>query len=153
MGANMVHTYPPLTRTIWPLIHSPASLAKNPTNGATSSGCPSLSNGLCSTALFTIASNISVAIGPGATQFAVILVPFSSFARIFTIVSTAALDAAYPPNPGVRATTIDDVRQIILPPPPRFNRFAASLQHKYGPLVLTAKVLSNASMDELAIEV
>ncbi|KAG2243880.1 hypothetical protein Bca52824_094280 [Brassica carinata] len=35
-----------------------------------------------------------VAMGPGATQFAVIPVPLSSFARILTIVSTAAFDAA-----------------------------------------------------------
>ncbi|MCI83158.1 hypothetical protein A2U01_0104433, partial [Trifolium medium] len=41
--------------------------------------------------------NSSVAVGPGATQFAVIPVPFNSFARIFVIASTPAFDAVYAP--------------------------------------------------------
>ncbi|KAL5767928.1 hypothetical protein ACOSQ2_014711 [Xanthoceras sorbifolium] len=45
--------------------------------------------------------NMSVAIGPGATQFAVIPVPFSSFANTFTIVWTAAFDAAYASYPSL----------------------------------------------------
>lgn len=34
---------------------------------------------------------------------------------------------------------------MILQPPPRFNLFSASLQHKYEPLVLTLNVVSQSS--------
>lgn len=39
---------------------------------------------------------------------------------------------------------------IIRPPPPRVNRFAASLQQRNAPLVLTLNVESQSSTDVIA---
>jgi hypothetical protein len=80
-----------------------------------------------------------VAIGPGATQFAVIPVPLSSFASIFVIVSTAAFDAVYVAEFGLNAPTDELDNNMILPPPPCLILFAASLKHKNVPLQLTLK--------------
>ncbi|CAA7394849.1 unnamed protein product [Spirodela intermedia] len=141
---------PPLTRTTWPLIHWPASEARKPTTGAMSSVSPRRPRGTKSTALFTSSSlfpakNISVATAPGATQFAVIPVPRSSFASTFVIASTAAFDAAYAANLGNSDPTTEEEMLMILPPPPRTSRFAASRQHRKTPFAFTAKVASQSS--------
>ncbi|CAH2072454.1 unnamed protein product [Thlaspi arvense] len=88
----------PLATMTCPLIHSPPSVAKNPTTEAMSLVSPSRPKGLLSMMFLTVSSlfpskNISVATGPGETQFAVIPEPLSSLARIFTIDSTAVFDA------------------------------------------------------------
>ncbi|KAL0911041.1 hypothetical protein M5K25_019144 [Dendrobium thyrsiflorum] len=114
-----------------PLTHSPASEQRNPTTGPISSVAPSLPIGFISADLFTSSSvfpakNISVATGPGATQFAVTFVPLSSFDKILTNASTAAFDVVYAPYPGRFIATSDVVSATILPPPPRTTRLAAS---------------------------
>lgn len=93
---------PPLAMMTCPLIHSLASLAKNPTTFAMSLVSPSLPNRFYAFTFSTIsllspAKNISVATGPGETQFTVICVPLSSFARILDMASMAAFEAVYEP--------------------------------------------------------
>ncbi|XP_039793523.1 uncharacterized protein LOC120659437 [Panicum virgatum] len=140
----------------WPLTHSAASVQRNPTTGAMSPGSPSLSIGLFSTLRRTISSllpakNMSVAVGPGATQLAVMRVPLSSLAIVRTSASTAALDAVYAPYPGGRLPTTDDVTATIRPPPPpppRGRRFAASRRHRNAPRRFTA---STRSKDSVAV--
>ncbi|CAA6667152.1 unnamed protein product [Spirodela intermedia] len=88
---------------------------------------------------------MSVSVGPGATQLAVMPVPASSFASTVTIASTAALDPTYAANPGFRCATIEEVTAIIRPPPPRGRRFAASRQQRKAPRVLTLNMWSKES--------
>uniref|UniRef100_A0A2P2JUH4 Uncharacterized protein n=1 Tax=Rhizophora mucronata TaxID=61149 RepID=A0A2P2JUH4_RHIMU len=96
---------------------------------------------------------MSVAIGPGATQFAVMLVPFSSFASIFVIASTAAFVAVYVGATfGLRELASTDDSIMILPPPPLFILFAASLQHKNEPLKFTLQIRSKSSREVVAME-
>lgn len=59
--------------------------------------------------------NMSVAVGPGATQFAVIPVLLSSFANVFVIVSIAAFDAVYVAIFGFNKPTNELDSNIILP--------------------------------------
>ncbi|KAK8964037.1 hypothetical protein KSP40_PGU006439 [Platanthera guangdongensis] len=54
-----------------------------------------------------VLTNSSVATGPGATQFAVIRVPLSSFTKTLTIASTAAFEAVYASYPGRFINTSD----------------------------------------------
>lgn len=74
------------------------------------------------------------------------LVPLSSFANIYAIVSTAAFDAVYTPKFGFNESTNDVDSTMILPPPPLFTLFDASLQHKNVPLVLTLNIQNNTML-------
>ncbi|CAL5066905.1 unnamed protein product [Urochloa decumbens] len=135
----------------WPLIHSAASVQRNPTTGAMSPGSPSLSIGLLTTLFRTISSllpakNMSVAVAPGATQFAVMRVPLSSLAMVRTSASTAALVAVYAAYLGGRLATTDDVTATIRPPPPRGRRRAASRMHRNAPRRFTATTRSKSSV-------
>ncbi|CAL5076673.1 unnamed protein product [Urochloa decumbens] len=135
----------------WPLIHSAASVQRNPTTGAMSPGSPSLSIGLLTTLFRTISSllpakNMSVAVAPGATQLAVMRVPLSSLAMVRTSASTAALVAVYAAYLGGRLATTDDVTATIRPPPPRGRRRAASRMHRNAPRRFTASTRSKSSV-------
>ncbi|KAH0468095.1 hypothetical protein IEQ34_003128 [Dendrobium chrysotoxum] len=81
--------------------------------------------------------------GPGATAFAVIPVPFNSFAITLVITSIAAFVAAYAPYPSRIDPTVDDDIVIILPPPPFTSLLAPSLQHRNVPFAFTLKTLSH----------
>ncbi|CAM0877543.1 unnamed protein product [Alopecurus aequalis] len=135
----------------WPLTHSAASVQRNPTTGAMSPAFPIRSIGLVSAIRLTVSSlfpekNMSVAVAPGATQFAVTRVPLSSLAIVRTIASTAALDAVYAAYPVGRDGTTDDVTATIRPPPPRGSRLAASRRHRNAPRVFTAKTRSKSAV-------